>query len=186
MRSLSFDLAASKLRLRKKIRGLKLSSSVRKVRGIKLCRKIQKSRFFQDAAAIGFYAALPDEIDVFRAAETALKLGKKVFFPKMKKKSIEFFQVFNLKNSFKSGAHGVMEPVAKKKMKRIRALDLVLVPGRAFDKKGGRLGRGGGHYDRLLEKWPSSVRMGVAFREQVVRFVPCEPHDIRMDVVMSA
>ena len=180
------SLKIQKSTLRTQSRKLKLSKAVRRARSLKVCLKIETSHFFKNAKVRGFYAALPDEIDVFFIAEKALRLGKKVFFPKMRGNQIEFFEVSDLQNGFKSGKHGVMEPASKNGAKRKRALDLVLVPGRAFDKKGVRLGRGGGHYDRLLEKWPASVRIGVAFREQIVSAVPREAHDIVMDAVIAA
>ena len=172
--------------LRAAVNKVKISMAVRRTRSRKICLKIQKSHFFKDAKTIGFYAALPDEIDVLSAGEKALLLGKKVFFPKMNHQHIEFFEVADFKNDLKPGKHGVMEPVSNKGTQRKRALDLVLVPGRSFDKKGGRLGRGGGYYDRLLEKWADSVRIGICFREQIVRAVPREAHDIVMDAVIAA
>jgi len=172
--------------LRATVNKVKISMVVRRTRSQKVSLKIQKSHFFKDAKTIGFYAALPDEIDILSAGKKALLLGKKVFFPKMNQQQIEFFEVADFQNDLKPGKHGVLEPVSKKGAQRKRALDLVLVPGRAFDKKGGRLGRGGGYYDRLLEKWTDSVRVGICFREQILRAVPREAHDIVMDAVIAA
>lgn len=175
-----------KAEIRKKISVLILSESTRRSRSKKISAQIQKTQFFKNADSIGFYFALADEIDILPAAKLALSQGKKVFFPRMTGKRIEFRQITDFEKQFEVGRFSVLEPAVKKTQSRIQALDLVIIPGRAFDKQGRRLGRGGGHYDRLLEKWEESVRMGVAFREQMVDQVPFELHDIDMDVVLTA
>lgn len=182
---LSKNTLSDKARLRKRMKRVLWEPAKRLKSSLLVCKKIQKSLFFKDARTIGFYAALDDEVDVFPLAQIALKLGKKVFFPKTTGKAIEFREVKDLEKDFHVGAYQIREPHSRRTSKRIRALDLVLVPGRAFDALGGRLGRGGGHYDRLLAKWSSSVCVGVAFREQKVRAVPMDKHDIRMDAVVS-
>jgi 5-formyltetrahydrofolate cyclo-ligase len=65
-------------------------------------------------------------------------------------------------------------------------LDVVVVPGLAFSVDGHRLGQGGGHFDRFLPRLsPVCVRIGVAFREQLVAAVPLEPHDVVLDLVIT-
>ena len=63
--------------------------------------------------------------------------------------------------------------------------DLILVPLLAFDARGGRLGWGGGYYDRTLEANPGAIAVGLAFDEQEVESVPTEPHDRRLDAVLT-
>ena len=65
-------------------------------------------------------------------------------------------------------------------------IDTVLVPGVAFDARGGRLGHGKGFYDRMLARLGGRARcrIGVAFGFQIVEAVPCGPHDIRMEAVV--
>jgi len=65
-------------------------------------------------------------------------------------------------------------------------LDLVIVPGVAFDRKGHRLGFGAGYYDRFLPKLrPGVKKIAVAFEVQLVDSVPAEEHDIRMDAILT-
>ncbi len=172
--------------LREKIKKLKISATVRRSRSLRLNSKIETSHFFRNSNSIGLYSALPDEIDVFPLARKALESGRKVFFPRMNGKKIEFREVADLKKDLKPGRYGIFEPIVTRTKKRARALDLILVPGRAFDKQGRRLGRGAGYYDRLLSKWSDSVRMGVAFREQILKRIPHELHDVDMDIVLTA
>lgn len=66
-------------------------------------------------------------------------------------------------------------------------LDVVVVPGLAFTRRGDRLGQGGGWYDRFLPRLrPDAVTIGVGFREQLVDELPVEPHDIALDRIITA
>jgi 5-formyltetrahydrofolate cyclo-ligase len=64
-------------------------------------------------------------------------------------------------------------------------MDLIIAPGVAFDRRGGRLGRGGGYYDRLLRRAEKVPVIGLCFREQLVKKVPMKPHDVRMNKVIT-
>lgn len=66
------------------------------------------------------------------------------------------------------------------------SIDAVIVPGSVFDRSGGRLGYGGGYYDRFLAtRTPGAARIGLAFEIQLVEQVPVEPHDQSMDFVVT-
>ncbi len=82
------------------------------------------------------------------------------------------------------GHFGILEPSSSAPVADPNGLDLILVPGIAFDREGGRLGRGRGYYDRLLAG-ASAFKVGVCFDSQIVPEVPREPHDIRMDAVVT-
>ncbi len=87
------------------------------------------------------------------------------------------------------GSHGVPEVVGGEPVPD-ESVVIVLVPGVAFDRDGNRLGRGGGFYDRLLERLAECgsarpVFVGVCFAEQVIEDIPVEQHDVRMDSVIA-
>ena len=82
------------------------------------------------------------------------------------------------------GQFGALEPAAGCPSIPLNQLDLVLVPGIAFDLAGRRLGRGKGFYDRLLAE-VRGHKCGVAFDEQIVAEVPEEPHDVRVDSILT-
>jgi 5-formyltetrahydrofolate cyclo-ligase len=63
--------------------------------------------------------------------------------------------------------------------------DIILVPLLAFDRQGRRLGQGGGHYDRLLARNPQAKAVGLAYAAQEVPLVPTEPHDRRLDWILT-
>ena len=75
---------------------------------------------------------------------------------------------------------GIPEPAADAPLVPLEEIDLVLVPGVGFDGHGGRLGFGGGYYDRLLSQM-NGVRVGIVHRASYVPAVPCDEYDIRMD-----
>jgi 5-formyltetrahydrofolate cyclo-ligase len=75
---------------------------------------------------------------------------------------------------------GLLEPVATAPLVPLREIELVLVPGVGFDEHGGRLGYGGGYYDRLLPQL-AAVKVGIAHQTSCVPTVPCDEHDSRMD-----
>ena len=85
-----------------------------------------------------------------------------------------------------AGYRGLPEPDARCERVAASSIDWVLVPGIAFDRSGGRLGYGGGYYDRLLPALPArAARVAGAFSAQIVDAVPSAPHDITMDTVVT-
>lgn len=86
----------------------------------------------------------------------------------------------------KKGAFGIPEPAAIKPLKSYKSIIAVLVPGIAFDMKGNRLGFGGGYFDRFLKKLPGrALKIALAFSGQIVKTVPKEPHDVKMDYIIT-
>lgn len=82
------------------------------------------------------------------------------------------------------GAYGIEEPVGEA-FTDYASIDLVVVPGVAFDRNGNRLGRGRGYYDRLLPRIPAARKLGLCFPYQLLDEVPSEPLDVRMDEVLT-
>ena len=78
---------------------------------------------------------------------------------------------------------GIGEPVGSE-FTELDKVDLIIVPGVAFDRKGNRMGRGRGFYDRLLKSTPNAYKVGVGFDFQLVESVPVEPFDVAMDRVI--
>lgn len=81
-------------------------------------------------------------------------------------------------------SYGIEEPVGEA-FTDYTSIDLIIVPGVAFDCKGNRLGRGKGFYDRLLPQISSAYKVGICFPYQLVKEVPAEVFDIRMDEIIT-
>ena len=84
------------------------------------------------------------------------------------------------------GAFKIKEPVKKIKPKTPKCIEMVVVPGIAFDPRGNRVGFGKGFFDRFLKKLgPSSIKVALAFEKQIVKAVPSQPHDVRMNYIIT-
>ena len=86
------------------------------------------------------------------------------------------------KEPFIKNALNILEPENPIKIKEV---DVFLVPGVAFTTSGKRLGRGGGYYDKLLSKYPDTLKIGITFNERIMQDLPTESHDISMDYVFT-
>ena len=101
-----------------------------------------------------------------------------------KKRRIDMIEAKHFEE-LQPGAFGVLEPPFDKyRVGEPEALNLVIVPGLGFDREGGRLGRGGGYFDRFLEKAAGAYKIGLAFECQMVDRIPREGNDILMDEVL--
>ncbi len=148
-----------------------------------ICQYIITMSWWQNARTIMIYNALPDEVDLSSLMRQAWKEGKRVLLPVVVHEDLEI-RLVNEKTIFTKGAFGINEPVGEA-FDALEELDLILVPGVAFDANGGRLGRGKGYYDRFLALCPRAYRVGVCFPFQYIENVPMESHDFRMDMVLT-
>jgi len=138
---------------------------------------------WKNAQSILLYHPLPGEIDVmaFLAADST----KSFLFPRIEGQNLALYRLLEESRwitnpfGFKEPDPGSWEAVTPKEV------HLAIVPGLAFDEKGGRLGRGKGYYDRLLGHPDfQGIKIGLCWPWQLLDSLPCEPHDIRMDRVI--
>lgn len=127
------------------------------------------------------------EPDINKLLREAISTGKRICLPQFNPIQTTYSAVLvsNPNTDLISGKYGVLEPKAGSEVIPFSEIDCVLVPGLAFDSTGGRLGRGGGWFDRMLAEI-RGLRIGVAFSVQLVGNVPVESHDIRMDCLVTA
>ncbi len=141
-------------------------------------------RIWKEAEHILFYAPLAEELDVWPLIEQALASGKTAALPRFCGDGYIACAVRNLLQEIRPGGYGIREPASSCPEVSLKRLDLVLVPGVAFDLLGRRLGRGKGHYDKILAA-TAGVTCGVAFDEQIVAAVPVEPHDVGLKCILT-
>ena len=141
---------------------------------------------FKNAGVIHIFISKSDEPDTRPIIEHCWSSGKKIAVPVVLPDTFDLFH-----SEFKSfddlvfGMHKTQEPSPKLRIKiNPESFDLVIVPGVAFDRKGGRLGHGKGYYDRFLEI-TSAFRLGLAFDCQLLENVPTELHDVPMNAILS-
>lgn len=134
----------------------------------------------QAAHAILLYHSLPDEVDTRRLIETLLAQGKQVLLPKVCHDSTMTLHAYSGASSVTVGAYGIMEPTGPSQP----VPPVAVIPGRAFDRQGYRLGRGKGYYDRLLAH-AATYKIGICFPFQFTDTVPHDFHDVPMDEVVT-
>ncbi len=136
--------------------------------------------YFQHAENIAAYASFGSEVDTWELLKTQLH-NKHIALPKVQGRSMEFYQINNLENMLQS-SYGIWEPDIS--MNPLRKFDIVLLPGLAFDVYGHRMGYGGGYYDKYFSD-KDCLLIGLCFEEQIQEQIPHEPHDIKMNMIIT-
>jgi 5-formyltetrahydrofolate cyclo-ligase len=147
--------------------------------------KLLRNKVFKKAKIVMFYIAFGGEVNTDEMIREAKKTGKLICVP-VCRKDRETMQPAILKDHVKliKGPYGVLEPATQSQVSP-QDLDLVIVPGVAFDKKGNRLGRGKGCYDRFLCSLSAKTRsIGLAFDFQILPLVPTTCHDVSVKQVI--
>jgi 5-formyltetrahydrofolate cyclo-ligase len=151
-----------------------------------VCRRLET--LLSARRRVLLYSPLATEINVWPMAYWLLERGIEVALPRVDwtRESMEA-AAYEGDGSLEATEFGLRQPTEDAEVYESPSLDAVVAPGLAFDLDGGRLGRGGGYYDRFLAGMPDRVEIiGVCFLQQVLERVPLEPHDRRMDVVVTA
>jgi 5-formyltetrahydrofolate cyclo-ligase len=138
---------------------------------------------FRTTRTVALYAAHRGEVDLTGLVDRCRDQGVRTAFPRVTGDDLELVATV-AGSAHVPGYLGIREPTGPPI--DLDEVDVVVLPGVAFDPNGGRLGQGGGHYDRLLADLPArAVRVGVGFACQLVPNVPREAHDAPLDVVVT-
>jgi 5-formyltetrahydrofolate cyclo-ligase len=142
------------------------------------------------ARTVMFYIDVRAEVRTRHDLQNALDSGKKIVVPYCVDGELELFHLEYMEE-LETGMYKILEPRAElravaEKQVHVDDLDLIMVPGVAFDRQGGRTGHGKGYYDKLLEHArPESVLVGVAFECQMFPEIPVQEHDIYMNKIVT-
>jgi 5-formyltetrahydrofolate cyclo-ligase len=164
-----------------------------KERNIK--KRLFDSEYFRNAKTILFYASFRSEVGTIKCIDHALRLGKRIALPVIDRvhKRLRLYEIKDI-SELETNSMGIPEPVATRTRGiKLNEIDLAIIPGIGFDMAGNRLGYGAGYYDRLLaykKKNPVGIRghipaIALAFEEQIVEKIPAEPHDIKVDIIIT-
>lgn len=164
-----------------------LGKKERKERSRKIFKKAVRHPLYRSSESILSYVSFRTEVETDELIRRALKDGKRVFVPLIRPgKKIHIYRVVNLKKDLRKGAYGIPEPrPVRLRLGEPSKLDLIFVPGLGFDRKGRRLGRGGGYFDRFLSRAKTAKRIGLAFRKQIVSKIPVEKHDLPVHALIT-
>lgn len=141
---------------------------------------LENSAAFLLADNILLYHSLPDELST-REFIARWHEKKHFFLPRVNGVNLDILPYD--RTSLKLGAFQIEEPQGNDTIS-IESIDMVVVPAVAYDRNGNRIGRGKGYYDRLLRD-VKATKVGVAYDFQVVDEIDAEPHDVKMDVVIT-
>jgi len=149
---------------------------------------------FKNAQSILMYVSFRSEVDTKKYLNDILKLNKKLILPLVdtRRKVLKLYEVKNT-NELQPGYMGILEPgILRYRRCSLKDIDLVIIPGTGFDPMGNRLGYGGGYYDKLLSMESRELAdvkhittVALAFEEQIGDKIPSEPHDIKVDMIVT-
>ena len=144
---------------------------------------------FIKAKTILFYISTEDEVGTEQIIKRALKENKRVIVPvsKVEERNLSLSELKDYDSELELGAFNILEP--KKEFRRFISpdeLDLIVVPGVAFDSSGNRLGRGMGFYDRFLKRIKRKIPiLGLAYEFQIVDEIPVDDKDVSVDKIVT-
>ena len=153
-----------------------------------ICQAVENLVSFRYAEYVLLYAAQPDEIDVSLIAESALKKGKKICFPRCDKKTHTMkYHIVSSLDELVPDSYGIAEPSEDAPIydaKNETAGAVCFVPGLVYDKAGYRLGYGKGFYDRYLSEF-SGCTIGVVYSDYILPEVPRGRFDFSFDILLT-
>lgn len=153
-----------------------------------ILKKVIESKYYKDAKCIFIFVSYKSEVHTHEIIKKALKDNKKVCIPKIisLREGMEAVEIKSF-SELKPGKKGILEPVDFSKKIDPKEIDVVFTPGLAFDDKGGRLGYGGGFYDKFFKRLRKDTqKIGLAYSFQKIDFVPMCEWDVRInDIIIN-
>ena len=174
-----------KTEIRRRMRELKraVTAEEKLRRSETVMRSVEQLPEFQRARVVLLYWSMADEVQTHAFVERWYK-EKTLLLPCVDGDDLVLRQYTGPECMVAGEQFGIGEPTGEE-WKDLGAVELIVVPGVAFDKQNNRMGRGRGFYDRLLKSTPNAVKVGVAYDFQMLDTIPVEPHDVKMNRVIT-
>ena len=186
------DLPETKSSLRRRMLGRRdvMDTWTRAALSRAIVRDIVETSVYRRSNTVMAYASFGNELQTDEFVRHVLDQGKILLLPKVNRQRelLEIYRVRDPVQDLRVGTWGIREPRPDRCARmEPHIIDFVLVPGLAFDRRGRRLGYGGGFYDKLLADSlsPCAWLVAGAFESQMVEKVPVDEHDMPMDVVVT-
>lgn len=162
-----------------------LSAKERESKGLLIQENAKKRIPWDSIESIGLYASQGSEVQTDLLFKNAKELGKSIAYPRITtEEELQYYIIDELKELI-PGLFGVNEPLNSQTHRSIESLDIIIIPGLAFDRFGYRLGYGRGYFDRILAGVDSKKVIGLAFDLQIIDKLPAQPHDIRVGAIVT-
>lgn len=139
---------------------------------------------YRQACVVMAYVAIRGELSLDGVLKDVLSSGRMLVLPRCEEKGILSACIVPDLSALGRGAYGIFAPSSGAATVSPEQIDLILTPGVAFDRMGHRIGQGGGYYDRFLPA-TRALRVGVCHDFALLDEIPFEPHDARMDVIVT-
>ncbi len=176
-----YELPSKKdLRLAIKKRVKAMTDEEKQAESERVMEQLEHIQQFMEAKTVLLFHSLPDEICTHKLIEKYAS-QKKILLPVI---NGENWYIREYKGDLKTGEYNIQEPTGMN-FHDFDSIDLVVVPGVCFDNDLGRVGRGKGYYDRMLEKITKAYKIGICFNCQLQSKVPTEKWDVKMDMVLT-
>ena len=182
------ELRAAKARLRAELKRRRagLTPLELRIAGEAAARHAAGLPEWKQSKTVCLYASCGREPATEALLRLALAEGKRLLLPRVEDDGVVRVRAVTDLSTLECSALGIPEPRTSDPLAEIATAGLVLVPGVGFDRRGHRLGHGGGHYDRLLAGLPRRVfLLGHAHAFQMVGLIPTEPHDVKVRAVVT-
>lgn len=157
-------------------------------RSLAACERLAATREFKTAQLVMLFLSMPSEVETASLAMRAWQEGKSIAVPRVdwETKRMDPLEIRSLDTGLQTIGQGFRQPVTGTVVP-LALIDMVVIPGLAFDRKGFRVGRGRGFYDRFLSQQDfQGVRCALCFHEQLLDAeIPREPHDVPMDLIVT-
>lgn len=142
---------------------------------------------FVNSQNILFYVSYDNEVETHNMIKESIDNEKTVCVPFVKKNEHMIIPIkIENWNDLEIGSYNILEPKQNKFKKfPLEEIELIIVPGIGFDTHGNRIGHGMGYYDRLLKDANNCFKIGLGFQCQIVDYIPADPHDVRIDMVIT-
>jgi 5-formyltetrahydrofolate cyclo-ligase len=152
-----------------------------------IVKKLKELPVIKESTVIMSFMPYGNETDIRPFNQWILDSGKILLLPRVLDDSnIDAVKVDEIKSGLVKGSFGILEPAYENESFPIEFIDVILVPGVAFVRKGNRMGHGRGYYDRFLSRCKkSTVYLGIAYSFQVLESIPFEEYDIRVHGVIT-
>jgi len=184
------QLSARKTEIRKAADAARKEQADKETVSQQITDRMMKLSEYQSAHCVMWYIDVRDEARTQHALPAVIHSGKQIVIPYCVDGELELFHLESM-DELETGMYKILEPRADLrdvvgKRFDVEQLDLILVPGVAFDDRGGRTGHGKGYYDKLLDNAkPETPLVALAFECQIFDEIPMQDHDIFMDKVVT-
>ena len=183
-------MTITKQELRKKYREIRngITDVVRHNESKIICHRLTESSWYQETDVVFCYLSYGSELETNSLIQKALTDGKTVAVPVIKENEMIFCRIYQ-DTEYRQNAYGISEPLAEEIVEpELFDSVLLILPGLCYDKNGGRIGYGGGYYDRYISKHTSTAKFQTVSLALSCQFydgyIPMEEHDIRPDKII--